>query len=108
MLFFFSIRCYAANDIEQLKGFPCGGYCDDSTIVYLKHPVTILSALEVLGYTVIASSSTAVKQDYNEYMWTMRKNFLEPEPGIVDAAKRKIVNYKYADKFFPPSVVFFF
>lgn len=24
-----------------------------------------------LGYLVVASSSTAVKQDYNEYMWTM-------------------------------------
>lgn len=25
----------------------------------------------------MASSSTAVKQDYNEYMWTMRKEFLD-------------------------------
>lgn len=68
------------TDIEQLGRFPCGGYCDDSTIVYLQHPCVILTALEVLGYTVIASSSTAVKQDYNEYMWTMRKDFVEPEP----------------------------
>jgi hypothetical protein len=36
--------------------------------------------LQVLGYRVVASSSTAVKQDYNEYMWTMRKDFTEPEP----------------------------
>lgn len=28
---------------------------------------------------MIASSSTAVKQDYNEYMWTMRKEFPELE-----------------------------
>lgn len=35
---------------------------------------------KVLGYRVVASSSTAVKQDYNEYMWTMRKEFSEPEP----------------------------
>lgn len=40
----------------------------------------ILTALEVLGYRVVASSSTAVKQDYNEYMWTMRKEFNDPEP----------------------------
>lgn len=48
--------------------------------MFLTHPCIILSALEVLGYRVVASSSTAVKQDYNEYMWTMRKEFAEPEP----------------------------
>lgn len=36
--------------------------------------------LQILGFRVVASSSTAVKQDYNEYMWTMRKEFVEPEP----------------------------
>lgn len=62
------------DDIDQLKKFPCGGYSDESTIVYLVHPCVILSACEVLGYSVVASSSTSVKQDYNEYMWTMRKD----------------------------------
>lgn len=69
-----------AADLEQLNRFPCGGYSDESTIVYLQHPCVILTALEVLGYRVVASSSTAVKQDYNEYMWTMRKEFHDPEP----------------------------
>ncbi|KAJ8679492.1 hypothetical protein QAD02_015279 [Eretmocerus hayati] len=72
-----------AADIEQLSRFASGGYCDDSTIVYLQHPCVILTALEVLGYKVVASSSTSVKQDYNEYMWTMRKDFSEPEPEPV-------------------------
>lgn len=72
-----------AADIEQLKRFASGGYCDDSTIVYMQHPCVILTALEVLGYKVVASSSTSVKQDYNEYMWTMRKEFAEPEPTTV-------------------------
>lgn len=96
---FFQFSSIAA-DIEQLNRFPCGGYSDESTIVYLQHPCIILSALEVrwrlirlfhvlqdifsflqvLGYRVVASSSTAVKQDYNEYMWTMRKEFNEPDP----------------------------
>ncbi|CAG9799167.1 unnamed protein product [Chironomus riparius] len=68
-------------DIEQFSSrFACGGYSDEQTIVFLAHPCIILSALEVLGYRVVASSSTAVKQDYNEYMWTMRKEFSEPEP----------------------------
>lgn len=67
-------------DIEQLNRFPYGGYSDECSIVYLAHPCIILTALEVLGYRVVASSSTAVKQDYNEYMWTMRKEFTEPEP----------------------------
>lgn len=71
-----------AEDIEQLQRFASGGYCDDSTIVYMQHPCVILTALEVLGYRVVASSSTSVKQDYNEYMWTMRKEFSEPEPIV--------------------------
>lgn len=73
-----------ASDLEQLNRFPCGGYSDESTIVYLQHPCVILTALEVLGYRVVASSSTAVKQDYNEYMWTMRKEFNDPEPFVCE------------------------
>ncbi|KOX75730.1 hypothetical protein WN51_12057 [Melipona quadrifasciata] len=57
-----------ASDIEQLSRFASGGYCDDSTIVYLQHPCVILTALEVLGYKVVASSSTSVKQDYNDVL----------------------------------------
>lgn len=34
---------------------------------------------QLLGYSVVASSSTAVKQDYNEYMWTLRRDFNEPQ-----------------------------
>lgn len=75
-----------AADLEQLNRFPCGGYSDESTIVYLQHPCVILTALEVLGYRVVASSSTAVKQDYNEYMWTMRKEFPDPEPFISETS----------------------
>lgn len=74
-----------AGDIDQLKRFASGGYCDDSTIVYMQHPCVILSALEVLGYKVVASSSTSVKQDYNEYMWTMRKDFSEPDPATISS-----------------------
>lgn len=69
-----------------MNRFDSGGYCDDSTIVYLQHPCVILTALELLGYKVVASSSTSVKQDYNEYMWTMRKNFVEPETDTVPVA----------------------
>lgn len=43
----------------------------------------LIIVVQVLGYKVVASSSTAVKQDYNEYMWTMRKDFSEPEPSII-------------------------
>jgi hypothetical protein len=51
-----------------------------STQMILITQVSNLSPFKVLGYRVVASSSTAVKQDYNEYMWTMRKDFAEPEP----------------------------
>lgn len=37
-----------ATDIEQLSRFPCGGYSDESTIVYMQHPCVILTALEVI------------------------------------------------------------
>ncbi|XP_023319227.1 uncharacterized protein LOC106654685 isoform X4 [Trichogramma pretiosum] len=83
-----------ATDIEQLSRFASGGYCDDSTIVYLQHPCVILTALEVLGYKVVASSSTSVKQDYNEYMWTMRKDFAEPEPDLKAEAVLKEVSFR--------------
>lgn len=33
---------------------------------------------------MVASSSTAVKQDYNEYMWTMRKENPEVETFSAD------------------------
>lgn len=36
----------------------------------------------MLGYSVIASSSTAVKQDYNEYMWTLRREFVVDPPSV--------------------------
>ncbi|XP_055304917.1 uncharacterized protein LOC129569775 isoform X2 [Sitodiplosis mosellana] len=75
-----------ASDIEQLNRFPCGGYSDESTIVYLSHPCKILTSLEALGYRVVASSSTAVKQDYNEYMWTMREVTSENEQLAFDSA----------------------
>lgn len=78
-----------ADDIVQLDRFGSGGYCDDFTIVYMHHPCVILSALEVLGYKVVDSSSTSVKQDYNEYMWTMRKDFSEPEPVETDIDKKE-------------------
>jgi hypothetical protein len=78
---------FSACDIEQLKRFASGGYCDESTIVYLQHPCVVLTALEVLGYEVVASSSTSIKQDYNEYMWTMRKEFSEPEPVVTKPSK---------------------
>lgn len=41
------IQSFLACEIEQMKRFSCGGYCDDSTIVYLQHPCVILTALEV-------------------------------------------------------------
>ena len=96
--FFSSAACllslmhlFPACDIEQLKRFASGGYCDESTIVYLQHPCVVLTALEVLGYQVVASSSTSIKQDYNEYMWTMRKEFSEPEPMANKPSKPLLV-----------------
>ena len=41
-----------------------------------------MTALEVLDYKVVASSSTVIKQDYNEYMWTMKRDFPEPDISV--------------------------
>lgn len=52
-----------------------------------KRRITAIFILQqVLGYRVVASSSTAVKQDYNEYMWTMRKLNVDPDPFLSDTA----------------------
>lgn len=87
---------FSACDIEQLKRFASGGYCDESTIVYLQHPCVVLTALEVLGYQVVASSSTSIKQDYNEYMWTMRKEFTEPEPVFTKPSKNSELAIRFS------------
>lgn len=42
--------------------------------------------MQALGYSVVASSSTAVKQDYNEYMWTMRTTTNDTEQLAFDSA----------------------
>lgn len=39
---------------------------------------------------MVASSSTAVKQDYNEYMWTMRKEFNDPEPYACETSSNLV------------------
>ena len=47
LIYFKLFIIFTADDIEQLNKFSCGGYSDESTIVYLVHPCRILSALEV-------------------------------------------------------------
>lgn len=54
---------------------------------------------QVLGYTVIASSSTAVKQDYNEYMWTLSRDFVVAavvEPVVAVAASDAVGDHQLA------------
>lgn len=48
--------------------------------------IFLFIVLQALGYRVVASSSTAVKQDYNEYMWTMRRLDVDPDPFLSDTA----------------------
>lgn len=57
-----------------------------------------ISPFQVLGYRVVASSSTAVKQDYNEYMWTMRKEFNEPDPFYSETSSAVIERDNLANK----------
>lgn len=49
---------------------------NQSFVIYLYTRITS-TYIQVLGYSVIASSSTAVKQDYNEYMWTLRREYVD-------------------------------
>lgn len=70
-----SVSGLKTEDIDQLSSFKCQ-IVDPATLQYFKHPCVILTALEVLGYQVVSSTSG----DHNEFVWTMRKEFAEPEP----------------------------
>lgn len=55
-------------------------------MIWIPNGYKLVLCLQALGYRVVASSSTAVKQDYNEYMWTMRAVTAENEPLAFDSA----------------------
>lgn len=56
---------------------------DASTITYSHPPMAILNALEIIGYKVVTCTASYVTDsEENHYMWTMRKDFSEPEPTL--------------------------
>ena len=71
------------QDLSELsKTFQCDRQASTPLIVrYTQYPpVVILNAIEVLGYRVVASSSYPAK-NHTWIVWTMRREFPEPEPG---------------------------
>lgn len=69
------------SDKTLLTRFNSTLWRDGCTITYLHPPMAILTALEIIGYKVVACVSLYAKiTDEQCYMWTMRKDFSEPEP----------------------------
>ena len=75
---------FPASDIEQLQHFGSARKAptDDFTVSYGLHPCVVLTALEVLGYSVVASTAAPTGPGgETQYLWTLHKDFPEPEPG---------------------------
>lgn len=68
-------RCYNSNGMALIVLFNENKKKNVSINLFQDH-----------GYSVVASSSTAVKQDYNEYMWTLRRDFNEPHLYAAETA----------------------
>ncbi|CAB3384509.1 Hypothetical predicted protein [Cloeon dipterum] len=73
-----------ANDIVQLQHFAASRIApseDLTTINYTLHPCVLLTALEVLGYSVVACCAAPTGPGGEiQYLWTLHKDFPEPEP----------------------------
>lgn len=73
-----------ASDIEQLQHFGSARKAvpaDDLTVSYSLHPCVVLTALEVLGYSVVSCTAGPTGPGgETQYLWTLHKDFPEPEP----------------------------
>lgn len=69
-----------AFELEDLKRFTLDSQTDAHTIFFKHHPVVLINALEVLGYRVVSSFNVGIEN----CVWTMRKEFPEPEPQPSD------------------------
>jgi len=65
-----------AFELEDLKRFTLDNQADAHTIIFKHHPIVLINALEVLGYRVISSFNNT-----DSCVWTMRKEFPDPEPS---------------------------
>lgn len=68
------------SDISQLTRFKSERLPDNYSIDYHQHHTVILTALEVLGYKVVCMCYSRSEVGEQQYTWTMRKDFAEPEP----------------------------
>jgi len=66
-----------AFELEDLKRFTLDPQADAHTVIFKHHPITLINALEVLGYRVISSFNNGTEN----CVWTMRKDFPDPEPS---------------------------
>jgi hypothetical protein len=77
---------FTANDIVQLQHFASARKApteDSTTITYDLHPCVLLTALEVLSYSVVACCAAPTGSGGEiQYLWTLHKEFPEPEPDV--------------------------
>ncbi|XP_018915891.1 uncharacterized protein [Bemisia tabaci] len=68
------------QDIEQLAEFRSISQIDEFTVLFREHVCVMLSALEVLGYQVVTSSSTLGPDPAHiTHIWTMRRALADPD-----------------------------
>ncbi|XP_018915894.1 uncharacterized protein [Bemisia tabaci] len=75
-----SVSGLKGQDIEQLAEFRSISQIDEFTVLFREHVCVMLSALEVLGYQVVTSSSTLGPDPAHiTHIWTMRRALADPD-----------------------------
>lgn len=72
------------KDIVELSKINKIAGVDLRTVVFSEHISTVLTALEVLGYKVVTCAGGAADSHGSQFLWTMRREFSEPEPDILE------------------------
>ena len=78
-IFSTSVSGLKAGEISELINLSPGPSRDNYTLDFRQHPCVILNALEVLGFRIVASSSSG--KEALTTIWTLRKEFENPEPS---------------------------
>ena len=82
-------RLFSANEISEMRNFLPRVGEDSYTITFPQHPCVILNALEILGFSVVSSTSKLPSNDSSDIrnisenkchskhsiIWTLRKEF---------------------------------
>lgn len=92
----------AGQDIEQLAEFRSISQIDEFTVLFREHVCVMLSALEVLGYQVVTSSSTLGPDPAHiTHIWTMRRALADPDLISADGRFQDWIDLSPSQLLFP-------